>query len=255
MPAQGMQSSGGAGGIWLLAIGYWLFVRDEVFVCLDMKFSIADCRIQITDPTIRYPQFAIRNSLKYLSPLLLLLVSIITSRAEQIVEGYAVLRGKDYAFQLKAPRNWVLDNESGRDQGLNVVFYPKNSSWASSSAICYARVRSLDDTVKTIEDQVKDTLKVFREDGSVGVQAKYVKTLTTRDASKAKIYYFSEDKYGNYEATAYFQGKESIHFVSLSCPNRQIFEYSLAAFDALVTSYEDLTKPSTTDANPSPWRN
>jgi hypothetical protein len=187
--------------------------------------------------------------------LLLLLASILTSWAEQVEEGYAVLRGKDYAFQLKAPRNWVLDNESGRDQGLNVVFYPKNSSWASSPAICYARVRTLDDTVKNIEDQVKDTLKVFRGNGSISVQAKFVKTLTTRDASKAKIYYFSEDKYGNYEATAYYQSKDSIHFVTLSCPSRQSFEYSLAAFDALVTSYEDLTKPSTNDTNPPEFQN
>jgi hypothetical protein len=193
--------------------------------------------------------------MKYVFPLLVLLANIVTSRAEQVVEGYAVLRGKDYAFQLKAPRDWVLDNESGRDQGLNVVFYPKNSSWASSSAICYARVRTLDETVKTIEDQVKDTLKVFRENGSIGVQAKFVKILTTRDASKAKIYYFSEDKYGNYEATAYYQSKDSIHFVTLSCPSRQSFEYSLAAFDALVTSYEDLTKPSTTETSPSQFQN
>ncbi|HZC34308.1 MAG TPA: hypothetical protein VE242_01775 [Chthoniobacterales bacterium] len=189
--------------------------------------------------------------MKYLASLLVFFANIFPVRAEQVVEGYAVLRGKDYAFQLKAPRDWLLDNESGRDQGLNVVFYPKNSSWASSSAICYARVRTLDDTVKTIEDQVRDTLKVFREAGSIDVQAKYVKTLTTRDASKAKIYYFSQDKLGNYEATAYYQGKESIHFVTLSCPSRQSFEYSLSAFDALVTSYEDLTKPSTIDASSS----
>jgi hypothetical protein len=230
---------------------------------------IAECEIRDSRSEIRnsISLLAIRSrqgirlarydvlSMKYLGPLLLLFASIFSSRAEQVFEGYAVLRGKDYAFQLKAPRDWVLDNESGHDQGLNVVFYPKNSSWASSSAICYARIRTLDDTVKTIEDQVKDTLKVFREDGSIGVQAKYVKTLTTRDASKAKIYYFSEDKYGNYEATAYYQGKDSIHFVTLSCPSRQSFEYSLAAFDALVTSYEDLTKSATIDPNPSPFHN
>jgi hypothetical protein len=216
---------------------------------MSRKHPIANCGVRNAGSAIR------NSSLRYFCPLLLFLANILTSRAEQVEEGYAVLRGKDYAFRLKAPRNWVLDNESGRDQGLNVVFYPKNSSWASSSAICYARVRTLDNTVKTIEDQVKDTLKVFRENGSISVQAKFVKTLTTRDASKAKIYYFSEDKYGNYEATAYYQSKDSIHFVTLSCPSRQSFEYSLAAFDALVTSYEDLTKPSTNDTNPSEFQN
>src|SRR5438132_6197411 len=221
-----------------------------------LRYFIAILGMPVAKSKVDNSQFTIRRSaLSYFLPLLLLPTNVPTSRAEQVVEGYAVLRGKDYAFQLKAPRNWVLDNESGHDQGLNVVFYPKNSSWASSSAICYARIRTLDDTVKSIDDQVKDTLKVFRENGSIGVQAKYVKTLTTRDASKAKIYYFSEDKYGNYEATAYYQSKDSIQFVTLSCPSRQSFEYSLAAFDALVTSYEDLTKPSTTDTNPPPWRN
>jgi hypothetical protein len=180
--------------------------------------------------------------IKYLALLLFFLVTIWTARAEQILEGYAVVRGKDYAFQLKAPRNWVLDNEAGRDQGLNVVFYPKDSSWASSSAICYARARTLDATVKTIEDQVKDTLKTLRDDGSIGVEAKYIKTLTTRDASKAKIYYFTGDRFGNHQAVAYYQATVSIHFVTLSCPSRESFESSLPAFDALVTSYEDLAK-------------
>jgi hypothetical protein len=212
--------------------------------------------VRIAELEVRIPKspFGISN-MKYFVPLLVLLANILTSQAEQVEEGYTVLRGKDYAFQLKAPRNWVLDSEAGRDQGLNVVFYPKNSSWASSSAICYARVRTIDETVKTIEDQVKDTLKVFRENGSIGVQAKFVKTLTTRDASKAKIYYFTEDKYGNYEATAYYQSKDSIHFVTLSCPSRQSFEYSLAAFDALVTSYEDLTKPANAETSPSQFQN
>jgi hypothetical protein len=180
--------------------------------------------------------------IKRLAPFLFLLATSSAGLAEQILEGYAVLRGKDYAFQLKAPRNWVLDNEAGRDQGLTIVFYPKNSSWASSSAVCYARARTLDATVKTIEDQVKDTLKTFRDDGSIGVEAKYIKTLTTRDASKAKIYYFTGDKFGNHQAVAYYQAKDSIHFVTLSCPGRESFESSLPAFDALVTSYEDLAK-------------
>jgi hypothetical protein len=188
---------------------------------------------------------------KYLALFFFLFATVLAGRAEEILEGYAVLRGKDYAFQLKAPRNWVLDNESGRDQGLNIVFYPKDSSWGSSSAVCYARARTLDANVKTIEDQVRDTLKTFREDGSINVEAKYIKTLTTRDASKAKVYYFIGDRFGNHQAVAYYQARDSIHFVTLSCPSRESFESSLPAFDSLVTSYQDLAKAGSSAANSS----
>ena len=40
--------------------------------------------------------------------------------ARQILEGYSVVRGKDYAFEIKAPRSWVLDNEAAKEPGNNL---------------------------------------------------------------------------------------------------------------------------------------
>jgi hypothetical protein len=71
----------------------------------------------------------------------------------------------------------------------------------------------------------------------------HIKTLTTQDASKAKIYYYTGDQFGNSEATAYIQAKSSVHFITLSARSAKTFHDALPAFDALVTSYEDLTKP------------
>ena len=42
--------------------------------------------------------------------------------ADQILEGYSVVRGKDYAFEIKAPRSWVLDNDAAKTQGISLVF-------------------------------------------------------------------------------------------------------------------------------------
>jgi hypothetical protein len=168
---------------------------------------------------------------------------LLSARADQILEGFTVLKGDGYAFELKAPLGWVLDDKVGNDQGLNVVFYPEHSSWDKSDVVCFARVRSLDSHITNIEDQVKDTVKSFREKGNPKVEAKYMKTLTTQDASKAKIYYYTGDQFGNNEATAYIQAKSSIHFITLSARSAKAFRDALPAFDALVTSYEDLTKP------------
>jgi hypothetical protein len=168
---------------------------------------------------------------------------VVNARADQIPEGFTVLKGDGYAFELKAPLGWVLDDKVGNDQGINVVFYPEHSSWDKSDAVCFARVRSLDTHVTNIEEQVKDTVKAFHDKGNPKAEAKYIKTLTTQDASKAKIYYYTGDQFGNNEATAYIQAKGSIHFVTLSARNSKAFHDALPAFDALVTSYEDLTKP------------
>jgi hypothetical protein len=165
------------------------------------------------------------------------------THADELLEGYTVVKGDGYAFELKAPLGWILDDKVGNSQGLNVVFYPERSSWDKSEAVCFARVRSLDSQVTNIDDQVKDTVKSLRENGNPKVDAKYIKTLTTQDASKAKIYYYSGDQFGNSEATAYIQAKASIHYITLSARSAKVFHDSLPAFDALVTSYEDLTKP------------
>ncbi|MGA8656475.1 MAG: hypothetical protein WB586_10030 [Chthoniobacterales bacterium] len=184
-----------------------------------------------------------------------ILLSTLSLHAERILEGYTVVNGKGYAFELKAPRGWVLDNDAAREQGLNVVFYPKDSSWDNGKAVCYVRVKTLDSTVRTIEDQVKDTLKNLRENGSPNAGARFVKSLLTQDASKAKVFYFSGDRFGNLEATAYIQTKNTIHFITLSTRDANTFQYSLPAFESLVTSYEDLTKPPTAEPEGSEDRN
>jgi len=177
-----------------------------------------------------------------------LLLAISACFADQILEGYSVISGKEFAFEIKAPRGWVLDNAAAREQGLNLVFYPTGTNWQTSKVVIYVRVRSNDANTRSIEAQVEDTLRNLKEAGSPNASAKYVKTLTTQDASKAKVYYYSGDKFGNFEATAYIQAKGSIHFLTLSARDQDSFQRALSAFDSVVTSYEDLKKPRTTES-------
>ena len=178
-----------------------------------------------------------------------------STKAEQILEGYSVVKGSGYAFEVKAPLGWILDNSIGLGQGLNIVFYPKDFSWDNSPGVCFARVKTLDSEIKSISDQVQATLAAYRAAGSPGVEANYINTFTTQDASKAKVFYYTGLKAGAQEASAYIQAKGSIHYVTLSCRSRDAFNLYLPAFHALVTSYEDLTKPPTIDPNPPTDKN
>ena len=115
----------------------------------------------------------------------LLILSVSGVFAEQILEGYSVVRGKDYAFEIKAPRSWVLDNEAAKDQGINLVFYPTGTRWDTSKAVIYVKVRTNGAAVRNIADQVNDTLRNLRESGSPNVGVKHLRTLTTQDADLA----------------------------------------------------------------------
>jgi hypothetical protein len=180
---------------------------------------------------------------------LLLSFFLSMSHAEKILEGFTVVKGKNFAFEIKAPRGWILDNEIGRNQGLNVVFYPTGTDWGTSQAVCYARVRTNDGRVRTIDDQVADTLNNLHRSGSPNARADFAKTLTTQDASRAKVYYYTGDQFGNYESTAYIQANGSIHFITLSARDQTTFKEARNAFEALVTSYEDLTRAPTGKSN------
>jgi len=180
----------------------------------------------------------------------LVVLSVTNLLAGQILEGYSEVQGNGYAFEIKAPRSWVLDNDAAKAQGLNLVLYPTGNNWQESSAVIYVRVRSIGSTIQNIPDQVNDTLRNLRESGSPNVKAKYVRTLTTQDASKAEIYYYTGDQFGNFEATAYIQAKGSIHFFTLSARDEEAFKQAISAFDSVVASYEDLTKPPAEGSQP-----
>jgi hypothetical protein len=51
-----------------------------------------------------------------------------------------IVCGPMAAFNIAAPEGWVLDNESGKEQGLPCVLYPKGESWADARTIMYAKI-------------------------------------------------------------------------------------------------------------------
>jgi len=50
--------------------------------------------------------------------------------------------GPKASFNITAPEGWVVDNESGKEQGMPCVLYRKGSSWSDAKTVMYAKVAS-----------------------------------------------------------------------------------------------------------------
>jgi hypothetical protein len=154
-------------------------------------------------------------------------------------EGGGIVYGQGFAFNIKAPKGWVLDTESGVDQGAHAVFYPKGSTWSDSVIVAYARSRPVNDKIKNANDAAQDTVAQFKRNGSPNHQAKLLKTLKTESGQDVEIYQFTGDQYGNSEAAAYFVDKDRI--IVLSSRDAKMYQQSLPAFEELAKSYKPTT--------------
>src|SRR2546421_12096864 len=59
--------------------------------------------------------------------------------AQEMLPGGNVY-GPKAGFNVSAPEGWVVDNESGKEQGMPCVLYPKGSSWMDAKTVMYANV-------------------------------------------------------------------------------------------------------------------
>jgi len=173
---------------------------------------------------------------------LLLSVSVSASITEA---GRGMLFGEDHAFAVSATAGWVLDNQSGVRQGLHMLFYPKGESWANSPVIIYGRAVSTSESAN-VKIQVERTVKDFRNSGNPNYSSKAQESITLSSGQQVTIYHFSGDRWGNYEAAAYFQEKDTINYLVFSSRKKKNFTRYLEDFYRIVSSYKNLyISPST----------
>ena len=173
-----------------------------------------------------------------------------TTFASIIEEGLGVVYGADHAFSLTAPKGWMLDNESGVQQGIHAVFYPKGSTWKDSAIVAYARSRPRTDKIATADDAAKFVLEDFRANGSPKYEAKRIKAIKTDAGQEVVIYHFTGDQWDNSEAVAYYVENKTINFVVFTSRNPKLFAESLASFDALAKTYIFMGDHPIKDAKP-----
>ena len=162
-----------------------------------------------------------------------------------VQDGRGILFGDDHVFALSAAPGWEADGLSGVSQGLNLVFYPKGKTWADSDAILYGQITPTSQQM-SIQALVEQTVKDFHEQDSTDYKSEAQPPLGLPGGRKAEVYFFSGDRWGNYEAAAYFLEADTINFLIFNARSKTLFDQYLEDFRQTARSYANYYTPPAT---------
>lgn len=152
-----------------------------------------------------------------------------------------LLYGYNNAYYLTSPAEWAIDNESGKEQGLTAVFYPKGSTWAEGETVMYTTFTNFDSTKKeTVLDVIKGDSLEFKAH-SPQLSIKKQKDIAIGKNKKAIVYAYSDEPNGNYENVAYIPEKKGVVMIIISSRNKNGCINHYRDFESLVRSYRFLT--------------
>ncbi|HEX2787671.1 MAG TPA: hypothetical protein VHP32_07175 [Ignavibacteria bacterium] len=170
--------------------------------------------------------------LKFLALLLLFIANI--SFAQDNNSG--IIYGENHAYSLTAPKGWVLDNESGVDQGIHAVFYPVGSSWANGTTVMYANFATYVKGQNNVDELISYDTSKFREQ-SPDLKIVLQKDIALKDGKIAKVLSFSNDKDDNTEAVAYIPGATGTVLIIITSRDKDEYEKYYPKFEELIKSY------------------
>jgi hypothetical protein len=170
---------------------------------------------------------------------LLILISLKIFAQDSIRTG--LLYGFNNAYYLSAPIGWVMDNESGKEEGLTAVFYPKSSSWAEGETVMYSTFINFDTTKnESVADIIKgDSLKLKEHSSEIVISRQ--KPVTIGKTKKVAVMAYSSEKDKYYENVAYIPEKKGVVLIVISSHNKNGCINHHKEFEALVKSYRFLT--------------
>ena len=145
-----------------------------------------------------------------------------------------IITHEGLVFRLTPPHAWELDTESGRPNGVPVVFYPEGTSWRDSKTVMYVSVTAKRDG-ETVDSLIEQDVQRFREGDSRVVIADLPDQTVGKRQVKVKSFFGQSPE--NYEAVAYIDEKQHVVFLVLSARNTEAFESSLPMFSELAGSY------------------
>ena len=145
-----------------------------------------------------------------------------------------IVYGPKAAYKIDAPRNWVLDNVSGKSSGLPCVLYINGCTWENSPVIMYAKIAS--PTFTEIDKFIGFAIKEFKKEDPKFNFKEFKKGKL--NGHKYVIMNYQGGPYNSYERAFYIQMKNAVGYVVFSARNENDYKkYSDAIFE-IATSFQ-----------------
>src|SRR6267143_60672 len=145
-----------------------------------------------------------------------------------------IVYGPKAAFKIDAPKNWVLDNQAGAEQGLPCVLYQKGSSWADAKTIMYAKIAGTqyEDVNAFVAVAIKE-MKAKR-----GTPKEKIASGKTHDGHDYFINEYPATKtYSQWERVAYVQLPHAVAYIVLSSRDRASYQKDSGALQEVLKTF------------------
>jgi tetratricopeptide (TPR) repeat protein len=175
-------------------------------------------------------------------------------RAQTNYRG-GIVYGPKAAFNISAPDGWVLDNESGVNQGQPCVLYPKGSTWQDAKTVMYAKIASteFEDVNAFVAWAIKGMQKVH------GLPKEKIASGKTKDGQDYFINEYPATKtYAQWERVGYVQLPHAVAYIVLSARDRKNYSKDAPALEKVLKTLvylepkSDQSSPSAASASPTP---
>jgi hypothetical protein len=155
-----------------------------------------------------------------------------------------IVYGPKAAFNISAPDGWVLDNESGAEQGLPCVLYRKGESWAGAPTVMYAKIAGTE--FEDVNAFVAMAIKEMK--AKHGTPREKVATGKTKDGYDYFINEYPAGKtYSQWERVAYVQLPKAVAYVVLSSRDEASYRKDSPALEEMLKTSFIYLKPKLED--------
>ena len=151
--------------------------------------------------------------------------------------GYA--HGTDHCYYFDAPRGWTMDNKSGAQDGVPMVFYPTGTTWKSAPVAIYTRpISSSRDRADSgrIAEQVNQVIQMYRK-GSEDVKAARMREVRSKSGAQGELWQYTGYSNGGAELVVYFPAPTTVNFFAMQVPQAGNVGQFLPVLVELADSY------------------
>jgi len=164
---------------------------------------------------------------------ILLLLLCAAGTAQENYRG-GIVYGPKAAFNISAPEGWVLDNESGAEQGLPCVLYPKGESWADARTVMYAKIASTQ--FEDLNAFVVMAIKKMK--AKHGTPKAKIASGKTQDGHDYFINEYPATKiYSQWERVAYVQLPNAVAYIVLSSRDQANYRKDAPALQEVLKTF------------------